>query len=343
MTEERQALRDALRSLLATTSTRSATGTAAGYDTGLWARLCKEIGVAGLAVPEAYGGSGAGLAETCIVLEELGRRLTPSPMLGTFWAAQALLRAGSTEACARLLPTMCTGERIATLAWDTAAATTTVAGNLLTGRIAPVLDLATADTFLVPVGTELYEVDGTAPGVTRHDLTPLDPTRRLGELRLADAPARHLGTVPLDDLRDLACVALSAEQVGAAAQALLVTVDYVQIREQFGRPIGTFQALQHRLSEAHVRLEAARSASYAAIDALVSGAAEAPDRAAVAKVTCSETLQANAAEMVQMHGGIAITWEHDAHLYVRRAWSSHQLFGTPASHIARLSAHVLSS
>ncbi|MEV6599999.1 acyl-CoA dehydrogenase family protein [Actinoplanes sp. NPDC051346] len=350
MTAERQALRDALRGLIAGSSTRAAIDTPAGYDTGLWARLCKEIGVAGLAVPESYGGAGATLLETHVALEELGRSLTPGPMLGcAALATQALLRSGDADACARLLPAICAGERLATVAWsgdpDDLPCTATAAGRL-TGEVAHVLDLAGADTLLVPAradnGTALYEVDAVAPGVTRGTPNPLDPTRRLGVLHLDDAPARRLGdNATLGELRDVACVALSAEQVGAAAHALAVTVDYVQVREQFGRPIGTFQSLQHRLAEAHVRLEAIRSASYAAVDALVSGAADAPERAAVAKVVCSEGLEAIAAEMVQMHGGIAITWEHDAHLYVRRAYSSAQLFGAPARHIDRLSKEVI--
>ncbi|MFC3382726.1 acyl-CoA dehydrogenase family protein [Couchioplanes azureus] len=345
MTTERNALRDALRGLLAGSSTRAAIDTPAGYDTGLWARLCKEIGVAGLAVPEAYGGEGATLRESLVVLEELGRTLTPGPMLGcAVLATQALLRYGDADARARLLPGICAGERPATLAWggdpDDLSCTAAATGRL-TGEVSHVLDLATADTLLVPAragsGTALYEVDARAPGVTRHPTTPLDQTRRLGVLRLDGAPARRLGEVPsLDGLRDVACVALSAEQVGAASQALAATVGYVQVREQFGRPIGTFQALQHRLAEAHVRLEAARSASAAAADALVSGAADTSVLAAVATVTCTETLQAIAAEMVQMHGGIAITWEHDAHLYVRRAYASAQLFGAPGRHLTRL-------
>ncbi|OJF12701.1 acyl-CoA dehydrogenase family protein [Couchioplanes caeruleus] len=350
MTAERKALRDALRGLLAGSSTRAAIDTPAGYDTGLWARLCKEIGVAGLAVPEAYGGEGATLRESLIVLDELGRTLTPGPMLGcAVLATQALLRSGDTDACVRLLPGICAGDDLATLAWggdpDDLPCTATAAGRL-TGEVPHVLDLASADTLLVPAragtGTALYEVDATAPGVARHATVPLDPTRRLGVLRLDDAPARRLGVGPsLEELRDVACVALSAEQAGVASQALAATVEYVQVREQFGRPIGTFQALQHRLAEAHVRLEAARSASAAAADALVSAAADAPLLAAVAKVTCTESLQAIAAEMVQMHGGIAITWEHDAHLYVRRAYASAQLFGAPGRHVGRLAELVL--
>jgi alkylation response protein AidB-like acyl-CoA dehydrogenase len=139
----------------------------------------------------------------------------------------------------------------------------------------------------------------------------------------------------------VACVALSAEQVGVASRAFELTHEYVQQRVQFGRPIGSFQVIQHRLAEAYLRLEAATTASWTAAEALVAGSSEAPTLAAMAKVYCSEALQAIAAEMVQMHGGIAITWEHDAHLYLRRAYADAQLFGAPNAHLDRLAATLL--
>lgn len=317
--DERDALREAVRDLLSGYSTRAAAESPAGYDAGLWARLCKEIGVAGLAVPEEFGGAGATLLETHVVLEELGRTLTPTPMLGCgVLATQALLLGGDREACARLLPGICSGERIVALVGD------------------HVLDADAADTFLAVAGDGLYEVDAT-PIAT----DSLDLTRRLSAVRLDDAPGRRVGADPFPALRDVALVALSAEQVGAAERALELTVEYTKTRVQFGRPIGSFQVLQHRLAEAHVRLEAARAASWSAAEALVAGAADAPTLAAMAKVTCSETFQSIAAEMTQMHGGIAITWEHDAHLYLRRAWSTAQLFGTPTQHVRRLAAQLL--
>lgn len=383
--EELQALRDAVRGLLSGYPTRPAAESPAGYDAGLWARLCKEIGVAGLAVPEQYGGAGATLRETCVVLEELGRGLTPTPMLGSaVLAGQALLLSGDAAACARLLPGICAGERTVALAWtpptgrsalgsdartpDTAGsdannggrppdadgpALTADADGRLTGVAQQVLDADLADTLLVvarklPAGAReddgpaLYEVDADAPGVTRRATDSLDLTRRLGVVRLDGAPGRRLGgAYPLSALRDVACVALSAEQVGTASRALELTVEYAKIRFQFNRPIGSFQSLQHRLADAHVRLEAARSASHAAAEAVLAGAPDAPVRAAMAKVHCTETLQAVAAEMVQIHGGIAITWEHDAHLYLRRAYATAALFGTPGTHLNRLTAALL--
>ena len=340
--DEREELRAAVRGLLSGYPARAAMSSPDGYDAGLWARLCKEIGAAGLAVPEEYGGSGATLLEACVVLAELGRTLTPAPMLGcAVLATQALLLSGDEEARARLLPDICAGDRIVAVCWE--ADCREADRDRLTGEARDVLDAAAADTLLVTAGGGLWEVDAAAPGVTRDATAALDPTRRLGAVRFDGAPARRLaGGDPRPALRDVACVALSAEQVGAAERALELTVDYTKTRVQFGRPIGSFQVLQHRLAAAHVRLEAARAASEAAAEALTAGAADAPARAAVAKVCCSETLQAIAAEMVQMHGGIAITWEHDAHLYLRRAWAAAQLFGAPAAHVDRLADLVIS-
>jgi alkylation response protein AidB-like acyl-CoA dehydrogenase len=216
----------------------------------------------------------------------------------------------------------------------------------LTGEAHYVLDAETADTLLVAArdktGIGLYEVDANLPGVARTAVTTMDLTRRLTVIRLDSVPGRRLGRGnPLDLVRDIACVALSAEQVGAATRAFELTVAYTKTRVQFGQPIGAFQALQHRLADLHVLVESARSASYTAASAVVAEAPDAPLLAAVAKVHCSEALERVAGEMIQLHGGIGITWEHDAHLYLKRAHSSRQLFGQPREHMARLAAALL--
>ena len=330
LTEEHRALRDAVRGLLAGHPARAAVEQPGGYDAGLWQRLCKEIGVAGLAVPSAYGGADATLLESCVVLGEWGRQLTPGPMLGCgVLATQALLRAGDSVR----LPDVCSGDLIAAVAWPFA-----VTGGRLTGEARQVLDAGSAEVLLVAAGPTLYEVPVDAPGVAVEPADVLDPTRRLATVRFSDVPGRPIGSVEIPWLRDLACVALSAEQVGAASRAFELTHEYVQQRVQFGRPIGSFQVLQHRLAEAYLRLEAATTASWNAAEAFVAGSAEAPTLAAMAKGYCSEALRAIAAEMVQMHGGIAITWEHDAHLYLRRAYADSQLFGAPETHLDRLAA-----
>jgi alkylation response protein AidB-like acyl-CoA dehydrogenase len=338
-------------------------GAGPGYDRALWQRLCGEIGVAGLAVPQRYGGAGAGPAEVHIVMEELGRTLTPAPLLGSaVLAAQALLASGDTAACERLLPGIADGTSTAALAWSgeaghwdpAQAACDACPGSaadawLLTGEAHHVLDGDEADVLLAAAGTPggvaLFEVDPRHSGVTRHAVTTMDTTRRLAVVRLDGVPGRPVGgrsgRAALAQARDLALIALSAEQVGAAQHALAATVAYTKVRVQFGQPIGAFQALQHRMADLHVLVESARSLSYAAADAAAQGAADLALRAAAAKAYCSEVLTRVAGQMIQLHGAIGVTWEHDAHRYFKRAHGSAQLFGQPGQHIARIAAAVV--
>ena len=374
LTSEQRDLRDAVRGLLARHQSRGE-----GSGRSLWPRLCGEIGAAGLAIPERYGGAGAGPAETHIVMEELGRALTPSPLLGSaVLAAQALLASGDEVACQRRLPAIADGTAIAAVAWTGPAgrwdpgeaaceARFSAGGWALTGEAHYVLDGDVADVLLAaartPDGVALFEVDPLGGGVTRAPVTAMDTTRRLAVVRLAGAPGRPIGTgsgtrssaggcTALARARDLACIALSAEQVGAAQRALELTVAHAKTRVQFGQPIGGFQALQHRMADLHVLVESARALSYAAADAASdtapddTAAGDAPDlslRAAAAKAYCSEVLLKAAGEMIQLHGAIGITWEHDAHRYLKRAHGAAQLFGQPAGHIARIATAVLGS
>lgn len=351
---EREALRAAVRDLLSR-HCPPPTARTEPDDRALWTRLCDQVGVAGLAVPQRYDGAGASLLEAHVVLDELGRALAGAPMLGSaVLAAQALLLTGDPDACQRLLPGIADGSRLAALAWtgpaggwDTAdIACAATRADRLTGAAHYVLDGDRADPLLVlahsPRGVGLYEVDTAGTGLTRQAVPTLDVTRRLARVDLQDAAGRLLAApYPVDRLRDIGCVALSAEQVGAAARALELTVAYVKTRVQFGQPIGAFQAVQHRLADLHVLVDSARSASYAAVSAIVAGAPDAALLAAVAKVHCSETLQRVAGEMIQLHGGIGITWEHDAHRYLKRAHGAAQLFGSPPRHLARIAAALL--
>ena len=374
-TEEQRDLRDAVRGLLAHEQRR----TPADGDDGraLWQRLCGEIGVAGLAIPQRYGGAGAGPVETHIVMEELGRGLTGSPLLGSgVLAAQALLASGDAAACERLLPAIADGSAVAALAWageagrwdpgeaaydarpgqgdarPTGPVRRTEAGRPgweLDGEAHYVLDGDRADVLLAavraPGGIALFEVDPHQRGVTRRAVTTMDTSRRLAVVRLDGAAARPAGSgtggAALARARDLACVALSAEQVGAAQRALELTVAYTKARVQFGRPVGSFQALQHRMADLHVLVESARSLSYAAASAAAGGADDLGLRAAAAKAYCSETLTRVAGEMIQLHGAIGITWEHDAHRYLKRAHGAGQLFGRPSEHAARVASAVI--
>jgi len=188
----------------------------------------------------------------------------------------------------------------------------------------------------------LFEIDPGQPGATVAACTSMDQTRRLASVRLERAAGRRIGAqAPLGLVRDLGCIALSSEQAGAAARALEITVEYATARVQFGRPIGSFQALAHRMADLHVLVQAARSVSQAAAEAASRGAADLPLRAATAKAYCSQALQQVAAEMLQMHGAIGMTWEHDAHRYFKRAHGAAMLLGRPAAHVERIAAAVI--
>jgi alkylation response protein AidB-like acyl-CoA dehydrogenase len=375
-TPEQRALRGAVRALIAAHQAQAEGGEG---DLRLWRRLCAEIGVAGLAVPERFGGAGAGPVEVSIVAEELGRALAGTPLLGSaVLATQALLASGDESACADLLPGLVDGSATAALAWTTAAGhwdpgevacraapaapADAVAGAACWPKIGPaaggwiidgeahyVLDGDVAGVLLVPAvmpaSTGLFAVQPAQPAVTCSACTSVDQTRRLSVVRLEGAVGERIGAVPapavLSAARDAACIALSAEQAGAAARALEVTVEYTKTRVQFGRPIGGFQALQHRMADLHVLVQAARSVAYAAAEAAGRGAPDVALRAATAKAYCSEALQQVAAEMLQLHGAIAMTWEHDAHRYFKRAHGDAQLLGPPAEHVERIAAAVL--
>ncbi|MFI6307357.1 acyl-CoA dehydrogenase family protein [Amycolatopsis thailandensis] len=315
-TAEQDALRDSVRKLL-------------DREADPWPELCEQIGVAALAVPERFGGLGAGIAELQVVAEELGRVLADVPFLGSaVLAVHAVLATGDDEACERLLPRLAEGV-VGAVAWTDAdgrwdAPSCRVADSALTGEAHYVLHGDEAEILLVVADGSLYEVTDAA----RVRTPAMDETRRLARLTFDRVPARLLGPVDLGALRDVACAVLAAEQAGAAARAFELTVEYSKQRRQFGRPIGGFQALKHRMADLHVLVETARSAAYAA--------PESSRLAAVAKVHCSEALATVAGEMIQLHGGIAITWEHPAHRYFKRAHGAARLFGSPGEHLRRV-------
>ena len=353
LTQEQAGLRDSVRALLTKRSdsgaVRSAAGSDRGYDQALWSVLCDQIGVAGLAVPERFGGLGAGPLETHVVMAELGRTLTPSPMLGSaVLGAALLLGLGDEDSCARLLPGIAAGTSVAAVCWsgvdgrwDSTDAVVSAVGDRLSGSTAYVLDGDVADVLLVVArdgsGIGVFEVHPGAGGVRIEHTPAMDLTRRLANVSFDAAPGRRIlsadGEAALRSALDPAGVALSAEQVGAAAQVLERTVSYSKLRVQFGRPIGSFQALKHRMADLHVLVESAVSTSLAAARGEVAPA--------VARTYCSQALQTVAGESIQLHGGIAITWEHDAHLYFKRAHSSAQLLGHPdATALAELAGLV---
>lgn len=358
-TEEQSALRQSIADLLSKRSdpaaVRAAIASEDGFDPALWSTMVEQIGAAALSIPEEYDGAGATWIETHLVCEELGRTLAPSPLLGSaVLAAQAVLATGDRSACERLLPGIAAGEQAALCwaahdGWHTPGVTAGGSdGAALTGTAHHVLGADTATTLLVVAaagdGVGLFELPADADGVTVTRVPVMDPTRTLSRVDFDGATATVIPTRAsfLSRLRAAAWAAISAEQVGAARAVLDATVQYTQERKQFGRVIGSFQALKHRMADMYVKAETARSLSYSAA-ALVAESltadADGPEadeaayaaeiEAAAAKVYCSEALQWITGESIQLHGGVAITWEYDTHLFFKRAHGTAQLFGQP--------------
>ena len=326
-------------------------------DRKLWETLAGDIGAQGLAIPETLGGAGAGWAEVAIALEETGRALTPLPLLATLGLAfPALLAADDSDAQSELLPRIASGDLVATVAWvgddgawdgsgNTVRAHVDGSDSRLSGRVSYVIDGDTADLLLVVAvdgdGTSLFAVAGDADGVTRTPMPTLDLTRRLATIDLDGVSGRRIGRPGTADAivsfaLDHARVLLAAEMLGGAQACLDMSVDYANSREQFGRPIGSFQAVKHKCAETLVQVEAARGGVEAAALALD----EEPDRvkilAPMVKAYAGEAFFRAAGENIQIHGGIGFTWEHDAHLYFKRAKSSDLLLGDAAHHRAAL-------
>jgi alkylation response protein AidB-like acyl-CoA dehydrogenase len=333
-----------------------------GYDPAVWQQMAEQLGLQGMAVPEEYGGSGFGFIEMAVVLEEMGRALLCAPYFSSIvLAAAALIESGDDAAQKDLLPGIADGSTIATLAWvetptrwDAEAiatrATRTADGYTIDGTKTLVVDGHVASLLLVVAeadgGLSLFAVDAAAPGLTRRRLESLDMTRKLARVDLSGTPARLVAAegnaagVVERTLR-LAAVALAAEQVGAAQKCLEMSVDYAKLRVQFGRPIGSFQAIKHKCADMLLEVESARSAAYYAAWAAADVSPELAVVAPLAKAYCSEAFANAAAEMIQIHGGIGFTWEHDAHLYYRRAKSSEQFLGSPAEHRDELARRLL--
>jgi alkylation response protein AidB-like acyl-CoA dehydrogenase len=330
-----------------------------GWDPAVWARFAGELGAVALDVPEELGGAGASFREVAVVAEELGRSLVRLPWFSTaILGVGVLLHAtgeGADAARAELLPALASGEMTATLAHaedavDDTRAEPDGAGWRLTGSKTRVVEGATADLIFVSAwtgdGLGVFAVSGTADGVTRTSRRALDPNRPLATVTLEDAPARAIGgpssaSPVLTRVRDRAIAALACEQTGGAAAALDMTVAYAEDRIQFGRPIGTFQAIKHRCADMAVAVEAARSASSWAAAAAADAPEDLPLAAPTAAIACAEAYSFVAAETIQVHGGIGFTWEHPAHLHFRRAATSATLFGDQAFHRERLLGAIL--
>jgi len=297
-------------------------------DAQAWTRLTGELGLTGLAVPECYGGAGAGLAEVAVAVEETGRVLLPAPYLSTALAGAVLSEAGAVPA-AEFLPGIASGALRAAFVLGSAV---TASGGRLTGVAHHVLDGAEAGLFIVRAGDALFAVRAADAVVT--PAGTLDQTRSQAAVAFQDAPALAAGDAA-ERVEDLLRVMLAVESAGAAAHCLDVTVGYLKTRVQFGRPIGAFQALRHRCADLAVEVASARATAYAAVRAAAAppGTASPAELAVLgplAKRHCVDVFWHVAAEMIQLHGGIGFTWEHEAHRYLKRAKTTQLLHGTPA-------------
>ncbi len=352
LTDEEQALADSVRKFVADrsplTSLRQLIASGEPYDPDVWKQMTAQLGLAGLGVPESYGGVGAGYSALSVALTELGAGLVTSPLLASALAAEVLLRLDDEAARTKLLPRIAAGELIATLALASeAGGHVTASGSgdnvTLSGSVSPVLNGAEAGVLLVPAeagsSTVIFLVDAEAAGLTRTRLTAVDHSRSLARIALAGTPAQALagdGAVALAAARDLANLALASESAGAMKACLDMTSSYARIRVAFGQPIGAFQAVKHRLADMEKSWELGNAALR---DAARAGDAE-PARfsvaASVARVLLASAYAEAAVDTVQLHGGIGFTWEHDAHLFYKNGLSNKVLLGGPGEQLDRL-------
>jgi len=332
--------------------------TEAGYDPGVWKQLGAELGLTAVAIPEAYGGQGYTFEELCIALQEAGRALLCAPYFATAaLAATAILAAASESQKREWLPGIASGDTIATLALGEAGASWDASGVSLIARPVDggfelegtktyVIDGHTADRIVVvarsagscgDAGITLFAVTGDAPGLSRRALSTVDTTRKQAELRFDGVRAEPLGepgagAAALARTLDRAAIALANESVGAAQRVLEMSVDYAKTRVQFGQPIGAFQAIKHKCADMLLDVELAKSSASYAAAAVVADDPEVPVLASMTKGLTSDAFRRAAADCIQIHGGIGFTWEHDAHLYFKRAKGSEVLLGDPTYH-----------
>ncbi len=328
-----------------------------GYDDAVWKQMADQMGLQSLIIPEEFGGQGFGFVELGVVLEEMGRALLCAPFFSGVLASLAILHSGDDAAKAAHLPGIASGDTIATLAfteesgkWDESGITATAdADGKITGTKSFVIDGHTAGLLIVAAksaaGISLYAVDSADSGVKATPLATMDQTRKQAKVELNGAQGTLIGTdgggwETLSTVLDLAAVALAAEQVGGAQFVLEMAVQYAKDRVQFGRPIGSFQAIKHKCADMLLEVESAKSAAYYGLWCASEMNDELASTASLAKAYCSDAYFHAAAENIQIHGGIGFTWEHPAHLYFKRAKSSELMFGDPSYHRELLAQRI---
>jgi alkylation response protein AidB-like acyl-CoA dehydrogenase len=368
--EEQDQLRDAVRRFLDAKSpsseVRRLMETTEGYDPAVWSQMANELGLQSIHIPEEYGGQGFTFVELAIVLEEMGRVLMCAPYFSSVvLAADAIMNAGTDAQKSELLPGIASGETITTLAftepngkWDASGIEMEARGSgdsyTLSGTKMFVIDGHIANLVVVAARTEgtsgedgisFFAVDGDADGLTRTPLATMDQTRKQARLDFENVAARPIGQPgsawpALSKTLDQAAVGLANEMVGGAQKVLEMSVEYAKVRVQFGRPIGSFQAIKHKCADMLLEVESGKSAAYYAAWAAAEDNDELPVAASLAKAYCSDAYFHAAAENIQIHGGIGFTWEHDAHLYFKRAKSSEILLGDATYHRELLAQRI---
>jgi alkylation response protein AidB-like acyl-CoA dehydrogenase len=345
--DERLALREAVGDFLAKhcseQQVRHDMEQPAGFDRATWSVFAGQLGLCGLGVPERLGGSGGDFLDVAVVAEQSGASLACLPFLSSVVLAQTALAATGNEA-GEYIEAITAGRMTGTVATGLTG-TCDSGGWRLDGIADYVVDGATADIVVAfartSAGMSQFVIDGRAPGLTRVPLQTMDQTRRLARLELTGVPARLTsdeGQPVLQHVRDTAAAALAVEAVGGMQRALDMSVEYAKTREQFGRKIGSFQAIKHRCADMFTDAQAARALAHAAAQAQAQTTAQASTAASAAKAFCATAYQRTVRSMIQIHGGMGFTWEHPAHLYFKRATSDAVLFGDPLYHRKRVAA-----
>jgi alkylation response protein AidB-like acyl-CoA dehydrogenase len=349
LNDDERALAESVRRFVADrsplTKLRELMESGAAFDADLWKQMSAQLGLAGLIIPEAHDGAEAGYSALSVALTELGVNLVASPLVASALAAGTLLHLGDEAAQADLLPGLASGELIGSLVALAADGAVTAEGDALTGEVAPVLNGAQAGVLLVPAVRDgqpvIFAVDAGAAGLSVTPLPSTDPSRALAAVRLDGTPGRALAgdaAAALAFAAALADLALASEQLGATKACLEMTTDYAQIRIAFGRPIGAFQGVKHKLADMATAWELAHALVRDAARAADERPADFATAAAAARVLTSAPYFEAASATVRLHGGIGFTWEHDAHLYYKNAMAGEVLFGTPDEQLDRLAA-----
>ncbi len=355
LSESQEFLKDSARKFFAgecpSAEMRRLMETETAYDAALWSKLTDQ-GYTSIIFPEAYGGVGLGKVELMLLMEEAGRALLPGPFFSTVVLAGSVLEAVASPAHKqKYLAPICRGEARSTVAilevnasWNPSDVQLSADNGKLSGEKFFVSDAAVADFILVVARNGVFAVNAKAPGLKISPMSAMDLTRKLYVVEFSNTPVEEIGrTTKLERAFDVATAALAAELVGGMQRTLDITVEYAKTRKQFGKPIGTFQAVQHQCADMYLETESSRSAVYYAGWALEENSPDASTAVSIAKMYASDAARTVGNRGIQIHGGMGFTWENDVHLYYRRAKGSETAFGDATFHRERIAANVIGS